>query len=249
LELLDLISENRIPTLLIAFGSICVLSYFFDEIAGFTPRKQARRSLVALGAVLTVSGAILGLIKDPPPRPLSHETPRELKPTVTPSADQSSSDPTPMPTGTPSVPTPTPSPFPVYVSYDMVVDCQTRGGRDKCSYPGVKTVLGGQPHNRGVVFTQSLPQTAYATIRIPTGARSFAFSVGNYWTGGNCGGQRPMQMKITVDGAPKWTGDVSTIRSDEISLPPESRFLDLRGDSGDEDGRCDDAVWVDARFR
>lgn len=214
MDLLDLISENRIPTLLIALGSICALSYFFDEIAGFTPRKQARRSLVVLGAVLVIGGAILGLIKDPEP--------------------------------TPAI---TPPSFPVYVSYEMVVDCQTRGGRDKCSYPGVNTALGGQPHNRGVVFTQSMPQTAYATIRVPTGARSFAFAVGNHWTGGNCGGQRPMQMKITVDGTPKWTGDVSTIRSDEISLPAESRFLDLRGDSGDGDGRCDDAVWVDARFR
>lgn len=147
--------------------------------------------------------------------------------------------------------TPSSEKFPIYVTPDMVVDCFTRNGDgvSKCSYPGIKATLGGQNYDQGVVFTQSMPQTAFATIRVPKGARSFAFTVGNYWTGGDCGGQSSMQMKISVDGASRWANDVSSIRSDEVAIPPDSRFIELRGESGDGDGRCDDSVWAAARFR
>jgi hypothetical protein len=135
--------------------------------------------------------------------------------------------------------------WPVYVAGTMVTACVSRGG--VCF--AEKVTLGGVTYTRGVIYTQSFPQAATATIQIPEGARSFSFIVGNYTGFVDCGGQRPMVMSIAVDGHAAWGPfDASAIRTGTIPLPPKSRFLVLRGDSGDGDTRCDDAVWVNTRF-
>jgi hypothetical protein len=138
--------------------------------------------------------------------------------------------------------------FPLYVTPKMVRMCSTRGGNDKCALPGIEVTMGGQQYARGVVYTQSYPQPGLATIDIPKGAKSFGFIVGNYWNGGDCGGQAPMIMSVLVDGQVVWKADVGSIHNEVVALPSGSRVLVLKGESGDGDPRCDDSIWVNARF-
>lgn len=138
--------------------------------------------------------------------------------------------------------------FPVFVDHRMIYGCRTRG--DRCSWEDATTVLGGQLHTNGVVFTQTWGQnsTAIASFKVVKGAGKFIYTVGNYWTGGNCGGQQNMRAVIYVDGARKWEGIVDRVHSGALDISANAKEIELRGESVDQDVRCDDMAWGSLRF-
>lgn len=151
---------------------------------------------------------------------------------------------------TETVPPPRPQ-FPIYVSRDMISDCTTRGangGDGVCAADSAE--FGGRKYTQGVFYTQSFPGEASVSVNIPDHASVLTFTVVNYWHGGDCGGQRPMQMAVRVDGQERWSGP-STQQgiTQDIRLKSEDRVVRFVGASGDGDTRCDDAVWVNVHFR
>lgn len=141
---------------------------------------------------------------------------------------------------------------PIYITADMISDCVTRGGSGNptdCAPPGKKVTLTGIEYDRGIIYTQSRPGMATATVEIPDGASSLTFTVGNYWTGGDCGGQAPMRMSVLVNGRHVWSGAAGSAQTEIVPLSGNDRLVMFRGESGDGDERCDDSVWTNVRFR
>lgn len=139
---------------------------------------------------------------------------------------------------------------PVFVTPEMIRHCETRGpdnGNGSCGASEVR--LGGAVYTRGIVYTQPWPTTAVASFPAPDGARTLSFTVGNYWEGGDCGGQAPVMVRVLVDGRETWPAQpVDRVRSDSIPLGNDADTITLSGASSDGDPRCDDAVWTNVRF-
>ena len=56
LDLIRLVSENRLSTLLIVAGVICVAAFFFEKLGPLTPRPAARGIVLTIGVLLIVAG-------------------------------------------------------------------------------------------------------------------------------------------------------------------------------------------------
>lgn len=142
--------------------------------------------------------------------------------------------------------------WPRYVEKEDLVDCLSRGlsGSD-CFRKSAS--IAGHVSTAGVVRADPLPHDAFAIVRVPRGARVLLFGYGDYEVDPSCGGQRPVQLSVTIrEGATTrelWRGQADrTLNIASVNLPAGTGSLTLVGRSGDQDARCDDAVWVDLRF-
>jgi len=135
---------------------------------------------------------------------------------------------------------------PIYVTKPMIDKCVTRGG-NCTSNEGI--TIAGVRYTKGIFYTQSFPNPGSVLVRIPAGASSVSFTVGNYFTGANCIGKAPMMMSINVDGQPRWAGRVDAPKSSTVRLSSNDKEVLFVGESGDGLTDCDDSVWANVVFR